>query len=212
MTLERFFDQAARARVADAVKAAEARTSGQIVPVVVERSGRYGLLSSALTSSFLFTLLMLGLVVFFPALGITPLFVLCSAPVMAVMLVGLAWLPPVARLLVGAHLEAVVRQRALLAFVEHGVYRTREENGVLLFASIYERKVVVLGDRAVHERLGDEHWKRAVATLVAGIRAGDPAEGFCKAIADIGEEMAKAFPRGAAAQTNELSDELQMDR
>jgi putative membrane protein len=100
----------------------------------------------------------------------------------------------------------------MLAFVEHGVNRTREQNGVLLFASLYERKVVVLGDRAVHEKLGDQHWKRAVDTLVTGIKSGDPAEGFCKAIADIGEEMAKAFPRGSAPQSNEISDELRVDR
>jgi len=206
MKIERFFDDAARARVAEAVKAAEARTSGQIVPVVVPRSRDYHLLHRAFAAAFLDTLFMLGLGVFVPSLHLTLLNVLAIATVFGVSCLILLSTPP------RRWVEAAVRQRAMVAFVEHGVYRTREENGVLLFASLYERKVVVLGDRAVHEKLGDEHWNRTVATLVAGIRAGDPAGGFCKAIADIGEEMAKAFPRGSSSKPNELSDELRVDR
>ena len=218
MKVDRFFDARDRARVAEAVKAAESRTSGQIVPVVVERSGAYGALAWALADSFLVAVIVLGLWLALQSVGILPpvsftladLF--CGAALLAAAQLALASIPPVSRLLVRAQFDAAVRQRALSAFVEHGVHRTREENGVLLFASLYERRVVVLGDRAVHEKLGDSHWKRAVETLIAGIRAGDPAEGFCRAIADIGEEMARVFPRGAAPQPNEISDELRLDR
>ncbi len=206
MKIEKLFDDAARGRVSEAVKAAEARTSGQIVPVVVPRSRDYHRLLRPFAAAFLGTLIMLGLGVFVPALHLTLLNGFAIATVFGVS--GLILLSTPLR----PEVEAAVRQRALLAFVEHGVYRTREENGVLLFASLYERKVVVLGDRAVHEKLGDEHWNRAVATLVAGMRAGDPAGGFCKAIADIGEEMAKAFPRGSSPQSNEISNDLRVDR
>jgi putative membrane protein len=208
MKLEKFFDEKARARVAEAVKAAEARTSGQIVPVVVARSRDYQPFRRAFASSFLATLFVLGLGVFVPSLHLTLLNGFAFATVLGSTFFGLiVFFGPLR-----PEVEAAVRQRAMVAFVEHGVHRTHDENGVLLFASLYERKVVVLGDRAVHEKLGDEHWQRAVATLVAGMRAGDPAGGFCKAIADIGDEMAKAFPRGSSPQSNEISDELRVDR
>jgi putative membrane protein len=206
MKKDKFFDEAARARIAEAVKAAEARTSGQIVPVVVPRSRDYHLLARSFAMSFPLTLLILGLGVFVPSLHITLFNGFAYATILWVLGIVSFYTPP------PREAEAAVRQRAMVAFVEHGIYRTREENGVLLFASLHERKVVVLGDRAVHEKLGDEHWKRAVDTLVKGIRGGDPAEGFCQAIADIGEEMAKAFPRGSSPQSNEISDELRVDR
>jgi uncharacterized membrane protein len=158
------------------------------------------------------TLFSLGLALFVPALNLTPLNVLVGAMVVVGLQIALGFIPAYARLIGAQQFEVAARQRAMVAFVEHGVYRTREENGVLLFASIDERKVVVLGDRAVHEKLGDEHWKRAVESLVAGIKSGDAAGGFCTAIVDIGEEMSRAFPRGDEPPPNELSDELQIDR
>ena len=210
MKIEKFFDEAARARVADAVKAAEARTSGQIVPVVVPRSRDYR--STTVEQGNTLGMLVLAAILFTQDPGLAALLNPLVIAAFGLLIVIQATLAARPRLLQSSEFEAAVRQRAMVAFVEHGVYRTREENGVLLFASLYERKVVVLGDRAVHEKLGDEHWNRAVATLVAGMRAGDPAEGFCKAIADIGEEMAKAFPRGSSSQPNEISDELRVDR
>jgi putative membrane protein len=213
MKIDKFFDDAARARVAEAVKAAEAQTSGQIVPVVVERSGGYRALviSWVLLVAFGVALGWREIGVFFH-LHLTPLTIFNLAAGSAVGGALFLTVPAFWRAMLSREFEAAARKRAMLAFVEHGVNRTREQNGVLLFASLYERKVVVLGDRAVHEKLGDQHWKRAVDTLVTGIKSGDPAEGFCKAIADIGEEMAKAFPRGSAPQSNEISDELRVDR
>ncbi len=210
MKVDEFFDEAARARVAEAVKAAEARTTGQIVPVVVARSGHYW------RRLFLFNVVLVFFPVFFVVLsGSAPLLSALFGALVVGVLVAALW-----QLLYSifpkwfqrSRFEVAVRRRALRAFREHGVHETHEQNGVLLFASLHERKVVVLGDRAVHEKLGDDHWRRAVETLVAGIKAGDPASGFCTAIADIGDEMAKAFPRGDSSQPNEISDELRLDR
>jgi putative membrane protein len=221
LKIDEFFDVAARARVAEAVKAAEARTTGQIVPVVVARSGHLYWLWNYFfyVVCFYFARLIFAelqeRVPFFARnlpWGRAPLQMLVWAAVTAAAVVVVLTAISSKKSPDSPFFEAAVRRRALRAFREHGVHETREQNGVLLFASLYERKVVVLGDRAVHEKLGDEHWKRAVDTLVAGIKAGDPASGFCAAIADIGEEMAKAFPRGEGSQPNEISDELRLDR
>src|ERR1700687_4569696 len=39
-----------------------------------------------------------------------------------------------------------VRERAIRAFFEKKLYKTRNENGILIFISILERKVWILGD------------------------------------------------------------------
>ena len=207
MTLERFFPPEARERVARAVREAEAKSLGQIVPVVVERSGRYpevpwmgGVLLAALATA----------VAEVSRLGAT-VWELPFLQLAAGLLGGiLARLDPVERLLAGRRdLEAAVRSRAERAFLANGLNRTERGTGVLVFASLLERRALVLGDHGIHEKMGDEGWRQGVEVLVAGIRRGDPAAGFCDAIALVGAKLAEHFPRtGGGPGPNELTDEL----
>jgi putative membrane protein len=68
---------------------------------------------------------------------------------------------------------------------------------------------VVLGDHGIHARMGDD-WNQAVAALVGGLRAGDPARGFVDAVAICGARLAEHFPRDPSAKPprNELEDQI----
>jgi putative membrane protein len=207
---QRLLDPEAQAHIAQAVRAAESLTVGQIVPVVVDRSDHYpeaplraSLLAAALAAAIVFWCSDLG--------GPTSLLIAGGASLLAVGITLLV--PSLHRLLMGrSALEARVHQRALRAFVEHGVHHTTAETGVLLFASLFERRVVVLGDRAIHEKMGEAGWQQAVSALTSGLRQGKAEEGFVAAIAIVGEKLAGAFPRAGAPRGNELSDELRVDR
>jgi len=199
MDLDRFFPPEARERVRDAVRAAEARSTGQIVPVVVLRSARYeavpwigGVAGAAL------------------ATAVAPLLQLGAGLVGAL----LARIPPLERLLTSRHArDWAVHERAEQAFLEHGLYRTRNATGVLVFASLRERRAVVMGDEGIHAKMGDGEWRRAVEALVAGIGRGDPAGGFADAIRVVGDRLAEHFPRREGEpHENELPDEIQRDR
>ncbi len=212
MSVERFFDEAVRARVADAVRRAEALSRGQLVPVVVEKSDPYpetrfrgGLLLAALATA-------LALALRLP-LGPGELVLLQVAAGVAGALVAV-W-DPVERILAGERaMEEAVSARAMRAFHEQGLHRTAEGTGVLVFASLFERRAVVLGDRGIHAKIGDAGWDRAVAALVAGVRKGDPGQGFVDAIALCGARLAEHFPRDPAARAtpNELEDAIRVER
>lgn len=207
MTLDRFFDAGARERVARAVREAESRSLGQIVPVVVARSGHYeeapwigGVVAAALATA----------AAEIAGAGVAA-WELPFLQLVAGLLGGLvSRLGPVRRLIAGrGHLEAAVRRRALQAFLDNDLTRTAHGTGVLVFASLMERKAVILGDRGIHEKMRDEGWLEAVGALVAGIGRGDPTAGFCDAIGLVGARLAEHFPRPAgAAAPNELPDEL----
>ncbi len=211
MTIDRFFPPEARERVARAVREAEARSMGQIVPVVVGRSERYeeapwiaGVLLAALATA----------VAEVTGVGVTAWelpFVQLGAGLIGALM---ARIGPVRRLLAGkGHIEEAVRARAQQAFLENGLTRTERGTGVLVFASLMEHRAVVLGDHGIHEKMGDEGWQKGVDALVAGIGRGDPAAGFCDAIALVGATLAEHFPRPAgAAVPNELPDELRGTR
>jgi putative membrane protein len=119
----------------------------------------------------------------------------------------------VERLLAGkGHQERAVQARAEQAFFEHGLHETRDGTGVLIFASLRERRAVVIGDRGIHARMGDVEWKRAVEALVEGMRRGSPGDGFVAAIAIAGARLEEHFPRRAGEIIpNELPDGLKRD-
>jgi putative membrane protein len=210
--LDVLFDEAARARVADAVRRAEALSRGQIVPVVVEKSDPYpeARYRGALLAAGLATLVAVALHA--PVtLGELALVQLAAGLLGA----GLSLWDPVERRLIGSRaLDEAVRARAVRAFHEHGLHRTAEGTGVLVFASLFEREVVVLGDKGIDARMPPGTWDRAAAALVAGMKTRDPARGFVEAIALAGARLAEHFPRDASTrpQPNELEDAIRTSR
>jgi putative membrane protein len=211
MPLDRHFPKEAQDRIAEAVRRAEARSTGQIVPVVVERSQPYeevrwiaAVIGAALATAAVELLL--------PGPAVSEVLVVQAVGGVVGWLVGR--LEAVERLLAGRrHQEEAVHARAEQAFLEHGLHQTRQGTGVLVFASLREHRAVVLGDRGIHERMGDEGWRKAMDALVAGLAAGKPGEGFEAAIDLVGERLAEHFPRhDGDVVPNELPDALNRDR
>ena len=191
--------------ISEAIAKAEATTSGEIVFAVTEASGRYrhSHLQLALTGMAAVTALYL----FIPtAHSVTA--VLWAQILSFAVLYALAGRSPWRTWFVPEHeLEARVREAAYIEFYSSGLYRTRDSNGVLIYLSILERRVVVLGDRAIHEKMGDEHWKEVRDLIVRGIRQGQARSAICSSIERCGEALSRHFPR-KADDTNELSDEV----
>jgi len=212
MAMSSQFGPEVQARIAEAVRRAEGLSRGEIVPVVVEKSDPYGevphrgaLLAVALATAA-------ALATSFPlTLG-----ELVLIQVVAGLLGALAarW-DPVERFLAGRRtMQEAVRLRALLAFQEHGLARTAEGTGVLVFASLFERQAEIIGDHGIHERMKEGEWERALEALIAGMKAGDPARGFVDAIALCGARLAAHFPSDPSAHppVNELEDAIRLER
>lgn len=195
--------------IKNAVIDAEAKTSGEIVPVIVESSGDY--------SSYRYLISLL-----FVAIGSAAAWLLSDRfpwvvdlshlLLVQLMLAALGWLvgalAPVTRLLAGKlHLAENAHSAALAAFLRHGLGETRDRTGVLIYVSLLEHRVEILGDRGIHEKVGEGFWNGEVAKLVAGIRAGRPAEATAEVIREIGEKLAHYFPK-RGDDTNELDDHL----
>src|SRR5262245_59017354 len=66
-----------------------------------------------------------------------------------------------------------IEKAADKAFVRLGMTRTKERNGVLFFVVPARRKFVVLGDQAIHERVGQEFWESVAAIIWARFRERD---------------------------------------
>jgi len=201
-------------KIHEAVQAAERRTRGEIVPMVARSSARYS--DARYLSGLSFALLTLTVLLTWE-LGWGQHVWHLHHPGWTVLGVVLAFavgygagsLPPVIRFFTSNERMAFkVRRRAELAFYEHGLHKTREGTGILIMASLLERRVQVLADKAINERVPPGTWDTLVNGLIQGIKDGRPTEAFCRAIAMCGDLLAQHFPTRPSDNPDELADDL----
>ncbi|MBK6846134.1 MAG: hypothetical protein IPG96_00830 [Proteobacteria bacterium] len=191
-------------RVEEAVAAAEARTAGEIVVVVRPRSEGYEGARALLAG--LWTLMAAAAAAAYLPWHVDPVWlVLAQLPALALAWSLAGWAPLLRTALPPGRAARAVHARALAAFAEHGVHRTRDRCGLLIFVSELERRVEILADEAIHQRVGASGWAQQVEQLVAAVRAGRPGDGLVAVIEQIGTILAEHFPR-RADDTNELPD------
>lgn len=104
-----------------------------------------------------------------------------------------------------------VEKAADNAFTRMGMTRTTERNGVLFFVVPSRRKFVVLGDRGIHEKVGQEFWDRIATVVSEKFRDGDFTGGLVKGIEEVGAQLSTHFPH-VATDKNELSDDVDLGR
>ncbi len=227
MTFEAHFPPAEREALREAVADLERRTTAEIVPYVVGRSDLYanaawkGSTFGALVAALIAALLHAALGIW----GLDPLLWIALPPLLGAALGRLAVeMPWVTRALVGAErLDEQVRRRAEAAFLAEDLAATASREGLLLFVSLFERRVLVLPDLGLRARVPAGAWD-AVAALIAGrLKSHGPAAALTWGIAgveaalrdhglvvDSAGHRTSAMPR-VSAQHNELPDELRLE-
>lgn len=212
MNMDKFFSASERELVEQAVGRAEARTSGEIVPVVVARSDGYPGASwkAATMGALVLVVVAEALHLWLGVWGVSAPWIMLPAAVGAALGFAAGALVPWLQRLVlsGQEMDRAVRQRALQAFVEHEVFATRERTGVLILLSLLERRVVVLGDAGINSRVKPGEWDSIVAGIVAGITRGQPGQALVEAIGRCGELLQRQGVERRADDTNELPDRL----
>lgn len=86
------------------------------------------------------------------------------------------------------------RQRAIDVFSLLRAWDTEENNGVLIYLLLADRKVEIVADRGIHRRAGDERWRAICREIEHHFRKGDFLGGSLTGIQKIGAELAFYFP------------------
>jgi putative membrane protein len=196
-----------------AVAAAEAESAGEIVPYVVAASDHYpGAAWKAAALGAIAAALAAWAVHLWGGFWGGRDFFWMVVPAAAGATLGLLAVhlaPPLRRWLAGGELiDLRTRRRAAAAFVEQEVFRTSGRTGILLFLSLFERRVVLLADSGIHARVEDGEWDAIVARIVSGIRHGDAGAALAAAIRECGDLLARHGLYRPAGQGIELAGDL----
>ena len=113
----------------------------------------------------------------------------------------------VARLFWGDVYKAAAR-----AFDRLGMQKTRDRNGVLFFVVPARRKFAILGDRGIHEKVGQAFWETVTGAVSERFRAEDFTGGLVLGIEMIAQELHTHFPYDAATDVNELPDDVDFEK
>ena len=98
-------------------------------------------------------------------------------------------------------------ERARQLFEQLGMTATAARNGVLIYLATGDGLFAVIGDRGIHEQVGEDFWDDVVERMQARFRVDDFAGGLVEGIAMVGEKLATFFPH-RDDDVNELSDDI----
>lgn len=93
--------------------------------------------------------------------------------------------------------DADALERAKAEFVEAGLHRHEHRNVALILVAPEARSFAIVGDSALHDRVGDAFWQELVAQAQPYFARGDIARGIVFAIERLGETLRAHFPSTA---------------
>ncbi|WP_419907043.1 TPM domain-containing protein [Hoeflea sp.] len=196
--------------IASAIKAAEARTSGEIHCVVCGRSDPY-FMAAAFVLSCVALMLGTALAWIFHLLWIdigTATFVtaLFCAWLLSMLLI---WQVPSLRL---RFVAKAVRYRrahaqAVQQFLAHNIHATEGRTGVLIFVSLDEHYAEIIADHGIAEKIEQQEWNSIVGIITKGAAANKLAGALAEAVTEAGALLAAHYPP-VPGDRNEIPDRV----
>ncbi len=104
-------------------------------------------------------------------------------------------IPPLQRIFISpSRAKEEVEEEAIQAFYTEKLHKTRYENGILLFVSVFERRVCILGDTGINALISQEIWDEIIARVTLGIKNKNQCKSLCDAIESVGDTLKEHLP------------------
>ena len=91
--------------------------------------------------------------------------------------------------------DADALARAKAEFMKAGLGRHEARNVALILVAPKARSFAIVGDRALHERVGDAFWQNLVAEAQPYFARGQITDGIISTAGRLGETLRSHFPR-----------------
>jgi putative membrane protein len=216
MTIQQRFKPEDLERIKKAVKEAESKISGEIVPVFVEKSSNYTIANyrAALLGAAAVFFLIVIFDRYVPTLAVYDP-VLIFALVMLGGFIGAVkshYINPVKRLMLSqSYMDQATRKRAENAFLEEEVFNTRQRTGIMIFISFFEHEVIVMADKGISKEVDQKEWDSMVRKIIDNVKQGKLVDGIEAAILRCGEVLLEKGFVISPDDVNELKDDLRIE-
>lgn len=98
------------------------------------------------------------------------------------------------------------RSRAVELFGQLRVWDTEYNSGVLIYLLLADKRVEIIADRGIHNKVGDAAWEAICGDMRRSFAAGRFEQGVSSGVAAISDLLAAHYPP-AAEDANELPNE-----
>lgn len=98
--------------------------------------------------------------------------------------------------------------RAIYVFNYLKMYKTQQRNGVLVYVAHESRKLAIIGDVGINQRVPADFWNGIKEKMVAEFAAGNFVGGIAEAVRSVGVSLKEYFPYQSDdvnEQPNEIS-------
>ena len=179
------------ARIADAIREAEANTSGEIVCVLARSSSEYH--AAPVLAGALLALIVPWALVFLTQWSVER--ILLAQLIIFVLATSICALTPIGMALVPRRIKRVRAHRAAMEqFHARGLARLANRAGVLIYVSLAERYARIIVDDHLAAKVQAHEWRAAIDALTAHMKDGRIADGFVAAIARCAAVLADHAP------------------
>jgi putative membrane protein len=187
------FTQQEQQRIEGAVSQAEKKTSGEIVPLILAQADDYQ--GSRSRFSALVTLAIASITLWlFPHLPYWGVALLLVASYLITSMAINNSRALLRRLISQDEINECVDEKAHASFTRHGLHHTRDETGILILICLFERRVQILADRGINNKVEQQQWEKIVQTITKGLHNDHACDALCDAIQQCGELLTPHFP------------------
>jgi uncharacterized membrane protein len=101
-------------------------------------------------------------------------------------------------------------ERAVVVFNLLHMYKTKERNGILLYLAPNDRKMAIIGDSGINDKIPEGFWESTLNKLKLAFAKGQFADGIVDCIEEIGDRLKQFFPYHKD-DVDELDNEISYD-
>jgi len=211
------FTEEDKKRIEESVKKVEKRTSGEIVTYFAHKSDNYyeaPFIASSISA--ILSLVFINILSHFWLLPFEFNILNFSAIILSIMVViflAVQFIPLFKHAFISEKREGqMAAKKAVEVFVNEEVFNTKDRTGILIFVSEFEQKVEVIADSGINNKVEQEDWNEIVETIIKSIKNKKVVDGIVSAIEKCGELLLKNDFIITKDDTNELSDEIIIEK
>ncbi|HYQ07401.1 MAG TPA: TPM domain-containing protein [Xanthobacteraceae bacterium] len=190
--------------ISTAIRAAEQRTSAQIVCVLLHSSSDY--VHIPLLWASVLALFLPWPLIYLTQWSVQRIFLLQIVLFLVVAVLAFLSMPLRLALVPGPVQRARAHRAALEQFLLRGITRTKNRTGVLIFVSLAEHYARIVADEGIALKVHHSEWQAAIDSLTVRMSHDQIAAGFVAAIERCADVLATHAPPNGSS--NELPDRL----